>query len=81
MTRFPRRLLQLGVFRLGFLQDGDVGVGVFPAAADGTFTFFDVPAAGTSNGQGAFPMTNNPGSAIVGYYIDSKGAYHGFVRQ
>src|SRR5215469_653172 len=24
------RLLQLGVFRLGLLQDGDVGVGVFP---------------------------------------------------
>jgi hypothetical protein len=23
-------LLQLGVLRLGFLQDGDVGVGVFP---------------------------------------------------
>ena len=25
-----RRLLQLRVLRLGFLQDGDVGVGVFP---------------------------------------------------
>jgi hypothetical protein len=24
--------LQLGVFRLGFLQDGDVGVGVIPSA-------------------------------------------------
>ena len=24
------RLLQLGVFRLGFLQNGDVGIGVFP---------------------------------------------------
>jgi hypothetical protein len=23
--------LQLGVFRLGFLQDGDVGIGVFPS--------------------------------------------------
>jgi hypothetical protein len=26
----PHTLLQLGVFRFGFLQDGDVGVGVFP---------------------------------------------------
>ena len=26
------RLLQLRVLRLGFLQDGDVGVGVFPEA-------------------------------------------------
>jgi hypothetical protein len=25
-----RTSLQLGVLRLGFLQDGDVGVGVFP---------------------------------------------------
>src|SRR6202022_1791480 len=25
-----RRLLQLRILRLGFLQDGDVGVGVFP---------------------------------------------------
>jgi hypothetical protein len=28
--RKSRRLLQLGVLRFGFLQDGDVGVGVFP---------------------------------------------------
>jgi hypothetical protein len=25
-----RRLLQLGVFRLGLLQGGDVGAGIFP---------------------------------------------------
>jgi hypothetical protein len=50
-------------------------------AADGTFTFFDVPAAGTGNGQGTFPMTNNPGDTVVGYYVDNNGAFHGFVRQ
>jgi hypothetical protein len=27
-------LLQLGVLRFGFLQDGDVGVGVFPGRED-----------------------------------------------
>jgi hypothetical protein len=31
LARRPyKRLLQLGVLRLGFLQDWDVGVGVFP---------------------------------------------------
>jgi hypothetical protein len=29
-----RRLLQLGVFGLGFFQDGDVRVGVFPERED-----------------------------------------------
>ncbi len=28
--RFPVLLLQLRVFRLGFLQDGDRGVAIFP---------------------------------------------------
>ena len=26
-------------------------------------------------------MTNNPGNAIVGYYIDNNNVYHGFVRK
>ena len=30
LWRKSRRLLQLRVLRFGFLQDGDVGVGVFP---------------------------------------------------
>ena len=40
-----RRLLQLLVLRLGFLQDGDVGVGVFPEGKEvliGCFRFGDV---------------------------------------
>jgi hypothetical protein len=53
----------------------------FVRAVDGTFTFFDVPGAGTGSGQGTFPMTNNPAGSIVGFYVDNNGAYHGFVRK
>jgi hypothetical protein len=34
--------LQLRVFRLGFLQDGDVGVGVFPEAQLGSLRHTDM---------------------------------------
>ena len=40
----------------------------------------DAPGAGTSAGQGTFPLLNNPEGAITGYEIDSAGVYHGFLR-
>jgi len=53
--------LQLRVFRLGFLQDGDVEVGVFPECQE--------------------ILIRGPGDTITGFYVDSSGVYHGFVRR
>jgi hypothetical protein len=49
---FP--LLQLGVLRFGFLQDGDVGVGVFPEGKEiliSSFRFGGVAGEGVGTGQ------------------------------
>src|SRR5215471_11133919 len=50
----------------------------------GVITVFDAPGAGTGPGQGTFPTAApqliNPNGAITGYYVDSVGALHGFVR-
>jgi hypothetical protein len=47
-----------------------------------TFTSFNAPGAGTGAGQGTLAVGINSASSasVVGAYIDSKGAYHGFVR-
>jgi hypothetical protein len=52
--------------------------------ADGSFTSFDVPGAGTGPGQGTgcpgcFAGLNQFG-AIAGIYTDSNTVFHGFVR-
>src|SRR6478672_7835744 len=50
----------------------------------GVITVFDAPGAGTGAGQGTFPFNSpnliNPEGAITGYYVDSAGAWHGFLR-
>jgi hypothetical protein len=52
--------------------------------ADGTFTTFEAPGAGTGQGQGTgcpgcFAGLNQFG-AIAGIYTDSNNVYHGFLR-
>ena len=53
------------------------------AAADSlpanVFTI-DVPGAGTGWAQGTLTTGINPSGVIVGSYIDSNGAHHGYVR-
>jgi hypothetical protein len=49
--------------------------------ADGTFTTFDVPGAGTGNGQGTFAGNMSmSGEVIAGNYVDATGMNHGFLR-
>jgi hypothetical protein len=50
------------------------------AAAKGNFTKFDVKGAGSGANQGTFPLMNNTGGAITGYYIDANNTSHGFLR-
>ncbi len=52
----------------------------FARAADGTFTTFSAPGAGTGAGQGGGGDSINPAGEIVGSYVDANNASHGFVR-
>jgi hypothetical protein len=45
-----------------------------------TFLSFDAPGAGTSDGQGTFPVAINRSGLIVGNFVDASGAQHGFMR-
>ena len=75
-------------------SEGDISLGMhgpssdwsgavygYVRAPDGFITTFDAPNAGTGPGQGTFPTTNNPGDTITGFWVDSSGVYHGFVRR
>jgi hypothetical protein len=52
----------------------------FVRSANGTFTTYDAPDAGTGAGQGTLPESNNTLGAITGQYIDGNFANHGFLR-
>ncbi len=65
----------------GYVIDSrDVAHG-YLRAADGTLTLFDVPHAGTANGQGTFAGNMSmSGELIAGQYVDATGMNHGFLR-
>lgn len=56
----------------------------FVRSADGTITSFDAPGAGTTGGtrtaEGTFALSINDDGVIIGYYVDARDGYHGFVR-
>src|SRR5208337_963748 len=55
----------------------------FLRSPHGSITTFDVTGAGTGSGQGTFTFffnVLNEFGAITGYYIDSDGVSHGFLR-
>jgi hypothetical protein len=49
-------------------------------AASGQSITFDVPGAGTAANLGTFPGDINDLGQVIGYSIDEKGFFHGFVR-
>jgi hypothetical protein len=72
----------------GFTRDTNSARHGFLRAADGTFTIFDDPAAGTCStscgtpapGQGTRAYAINPFGLITGFYSDNTGRCHGYVR-
>jgi hypothetical protein len=72
----------------GFIRDPNAARHAFLRAADGTFTIFDDPAAGTcstscgtiGNGQGTRAYAINSSGEIVGFYTDNSARCHGYVR-
>ena len=77
-----------GTFGVGLIPNGEIeGVYVdvngvlhgFVRSAEGTFSTFDSPGAGTGAGQGTLPESNNTLGQITGQYIDENFVNHGFV--
>jgi hypothetical protein len=66
----------------GFYVDAnDVRHGFVRAAASGAITGpIDVPGAGASALQGTVPLSIDTAGDITGFYLDSGGTFHGFVR-
>jgi len=50
------------------------------SAQKSQITTFDVPGAGTGDGQGTMPVGIVRGDWIMGSYIDAKNVTHGFLR-
>jgi len=57
----------------------DQGLGRRYLTAGGTFTEFEAPGGGTK-GQGTWALTLNDAGAIVGFVLDSRSVFHGFIR-
>src|SRR5208283_2728844 len=44
------------------------------------FTTFEAPGAGAGQFQGTAAIAINAAGTVVGLYVDSSGAFHGYVR-
>ena len=64
----------------GFYNDANGVHRGFLRSAQGKFTFFDVPGAGTQFLQGTVPLFNTR-DAAVGFWVDDNYVWHGFVRK
>jgi hypothetical protein len=68
----------------GVSVDANIVYHGFERDADGHFTHFDAPDAGTGNQQGTRPSTNNSSGEVTGWYVNGTPGtyvYHGFVWQ
>jgi hypothetical protein len=81
-----RRTTLLAGILLGFLG-AQVGCGSGSSGMPGgggpppqTFTTIDVPEAGTSSQEGSFAVVVNLAGDVAGYYYDTNGFIHGFIR-
>ena len=70
-----------GITAGNYFDANGVGYG-FVRFRDGRITTFDVKGQGSSLGQGVTAINSiNDEGAAVGWYVDAKGAYHGFIYQ
>lgn len=70
---------QAGTVTSPYMDSSNVLHG-FQRTADGKFTTFDAPGAGTGAYQGTMPISISPEGAITGFYVDANNAVHGFLR-
>jgi hypothetical protein len=67
----------------GYYLDANNVYHGFVRCPDGKITTFDAPGADTNAGDynGTFPSAINDAGAITGFYVDTSGAAHGFLRR
>jgi hypothetical protein len=77
----PNAISSSGVIT-GLFGDSNSITHGFVRSADGVFSKFDAPGAGSVPGsyQGTTPESINSAGEIVGYLVDSSQVNHGFVR-
>src|SRR5258708_37988860 len=80
LAKFHQRAGWALSFRFFLLLCGLAPGYISIAAAQVTFTTFDVPGAGTNQNQGTAPVAINSAGATTGYYIDANWGRHGFLR-
>lgn len=64
----------------GYYYDGNYVAHSYIRAADGTFTEFEVPGAGTSSYTGAWPIMIDDSGTVIGFYYDSTFVSHSYIR-
>jgi len=66
---------------VGYYANGNLkpAARAYVRTPNGKVTYFKAPDAGTGPNQGTYPYANNNAGEITGTYIDSVGAYHGFI--
>jgi hypothetical protein len=85
--REQRRTSVWAAILVGLLCGVQVGCGGGSSGTPGgggsppqVFTTIDVAEAGTSDEQGTFPLVVNLSGDVAGYYYDTNGFFHGFIR-
>ena len=85
--REQRRTRVWAAILVGLLLGVQVGCGGGSSGMSGgggapprVFTTIDVAEAGTSDEQGTFPLVVNFSGDVAGYYYDTNGFFHGFIR-
>ncbi len=73
------RLVTAALLFCGLAEAGSITAFAAPGAH--TFTTFNVPGAGTGNGQGTVVAGINLFGAIAGSYIDANNVSHSFLRK
>lgn len=64
----------------GYYYDSNYVAHSYIRAANGTFTEFEVPGAGTTSYTGAWPVEVDNGGDVIGYFYDSSFGYHSYFR-
>src|SRR6267142_1023988 len=78
-SRFHRLAVMFIVLTELFVSAAFVTSAALAQTTPTTITI-DAPGAGTSHAQGTWATAINAGGVIAGYYVDSSGACHGFIR-
>lgn len=64
----------------GYYYDANYVAHSYIRSADGTFTEFEVPGAGTNLYTGAWPIMIDDSKTVIGFYYDNNFASHSYIR-